>query len=251
MSTMNENTATATAAVAATAMAARTKNNTYWSLDPDPEPDYSDWTIVLGWKGSSSTTSATRNSLDEEPESEPINKKRKTSNNEQRPTSYRYSIHRNLVGPKSEYFSSVFLGSEHRRYTESNTNESIIQFSDQMGEETFHIVAGEAFQIILNHCYRNEDTTTTEKETETGTSSIRDVQTGAKAKAQAQAQANEELNAAAPGLNKMNAPIVICLCDYFQIDSLIKIAKYNFMRDRRNDISRKENVKMHDLIHIY
>ena len=254
MSTINEKVEASAATVSVSAMTARTRNNTHWSLDPDPEPDYSDWTIVLGWKGSNR-----KSLLDEEPgsesESEPINKKRKTSNNntqcQQRPTLYRYSIHRNLVGPKSDYFSSVFLGSEHhRRYTESNTNESFIQFSDQMDEETFHAVAGKAFQIILNHCYRNEDTTTAEKETGTGTgtTSIRD---NVPTEAQTKAQANEDLNAVAPGLNKMNAPIVICLCDYFQIDSLIKIAKYNFMRDRRNDRSRKDNINVNDLIHIY
>ncbi|OEU21798.1 hypothetical protein FRACYDRAFT_231944 [Fragilariopsis cylindrus CCMP1102] len=201
MSTINEKAEASAATVSVSAMAARTRNNTHWSLDPDPEPDYSDWTIVLGWKGSNR-----KSLLDEEleSESEPINKKRKTSNSttqcQQRPTLYRYSIHRNLVGPKSDYFSSVFLGSEHhRRYTESNTNESFIQFSDQMEEENFHAVAGKAFQIILNHRSRNEDTTTAEKETGTGTGTTSIQDNNVQPIAQTEAQANEELDAIAPG----------------------------------------------------
>eukprot|EP00751_Fragilariopsis_kerguelensis_P047572 CAMPEP_0171033604 /NCGR_PEP_ID=MMETSP0736-20130129/39124_1 /TAXON_ID=186038 /ORGANISM="Fragilariopsis kerguelensis, Strain L26-C5" /LENGTH=90 /DNA_ID=CAMNT_0011476657 /DNA_START=22 /DNA_END=291 /DNA_ORIENTATION=+ len=47
-----------------------TRNNTCWSLEPDPEPDYSDWTIILEWKGNKKNRDFF----------EPINKKQKTSN---------------------------------------------------------------------------------------------------------------------------------------------------------------------------
>jgi len=224
-----------------------TRNNTCWSLEPDPEPDYSDWTIILEWKGNKKNRDFF----------EPINKKQKTSNennekekniNDQRQrwkfppkSSYRYFVHRNLVGPKSKYFSHLFLS--RTQYSESNRNESCIQFSEQMDEKTYHAVAGEAFQIILNHCYLNEDSTRNQGHEETA------------AAATTTTNSTLLLSNKAPGLDEMNAPIVICLCDYFQIDSLSKIAKQLFMRDRRKDIltnkQREENVHVDDLIHIY
>jgi len=220
------------------------RNNTFWTKEPEPDPDYSDWTIILGWKGDTGTSSKNANNRDPD---EPVNKKRKISNeknyeeidekcqnqHQNRPKSYRYCVHRNLVGPKSKYFSSVFLSQQ--RYAESNANESFIQFSEHMYEETFHAVAGEAFQVILNHCYLNDDTNQIHEETTTTVTN------------------STLLSSKAPGLNKINAPIVICLCDYFQIDGLSKIAKQSFMRDRRQDSAsqRDENVCVDDLIRIY
>ena len=194
-----------------------TGNTTNWSLAPDPTPDYSDWTVVFEWEGDTTTADE---QLEDKRRTDRENYKNDDDQQERSTNStvsYRYAVHRCMLGPKSEYFSRIFRSEQ---FIESNDRVSTIRFSGNMSKYTFQYVAGEAFQVLLNHCYLNED----EEKWEDAYNHCRACPEGS------DYYMRTYLAPHAPGISFMNAPAVLCLCDYFQVESLAEITKRSFLQ---------------------
>jgi len=114
---------------------------TQWSKEPDNEPDYSDWKITLSKKGNPFTQSSQ------------ILEKEITSS-----TAVTFSVHRNILGPQSEYFNRIFksnnsdTSSSVSSFTEARHQHSHINFPSNISTKAYSLIV-EAFEALLNYCY--------------------------------------------------------------------------------------------------
>mmetsp|Transcript_24094 Transcript_24094/g.50835 ORF Transcript_24094/g.50835 Transcript_24094/m.50835 type:complete len:693 (-) Transcript_24094:426-2504(-) len=184
-----------------------------WTKGPADAPLYSDWrvsfttNVFYGSKddkeqdsGSVSTesTSSSTSTLEEGLEvtstddSFESNELPSEHEPEQQPQDAYFSIHRNMIGPKSVFFTETFLNR-----LDHNSNKSVILLPSNLTPNSFESVV-EAFQIILEYCYRGE------------AFDVHEV------------------------LTTGNALSLFCLCNYFGMDSEICCQVCNFIKTDLN-----------------
>jgi len=91
-----------------------------------------------------------------------------------------FAVHRNMIGPRSEYFTKSFLSRTLR--DQNNNTSSVIQLPSTLSTKAFHTLL-DAFEVLLDYCYN----------------SIADDFTNTK-------------------LTTDNAVAMYCLCNYFEMD---------------------------------
>ena len=120
----------------------------YWTKEPDEPPHYSDWKITIV---RNKDTSGDDDDDDDDDSNNgtvkaPIEKKSVT-----------YAVHRNIIGPNSEYFTRVFLSScsdngGGSSFSESQNQHSNIDFPHTLSDKAFGFMI-DAFELLLDDCY--------------------------------------------------------------------------------------------------
>lgn len=129
---------------------------TYWSKDPDKAPPYSDWKITFARKDDDNDndhhhdgygTNMNENDGGDDDEN-------KIDSSSSRTTVVTYHIHRCMVGPRCEYFTTIFDNTSHGglSFAESQTQHSRIEFSAVLTHTSFHKIL-KAFEWFLDFCY--------------------------------------------------------------------------------------------------
>ena len=144
-----------------------TTGRTYWSKDPDEAPPYSDWEITFAKNGEDHTErqdGQTVDDIEKGSDGTNNNKRRKHNDgqadgdtrNRKRETaiSTTYRVHRNMIGPRSEYFNRIFDENRHgiAAFTESRNHRSVIEFSTVLTQDSFDHIR-KAFEAFLDYCY--------------------------------------------------------------------------------------------------
>ena len=149
---------------------------TYWSKDPDEAPPYSDWEIIFAKNGEDHTDKLDAQNDDDENDrkgSDSNNKNKRRKHNNSRAdgdarisktaiaaATTTYHVHRNMIGPRSEYFNRIFDENRHgtAAFSESRNHRSVIEFSTALTQDSFdHIV--QAFELFLDYCYLDSTST--------------------------------------------------------------------------------------------
>mmetsp|Transcript_31217 Transcript_31217/g.35045 ORF Transcript_31217/g.35045 Transcript_31217/m.35045 type:complete len:380 (+) Transcript_31217:80-1219(+) len=125
---------------------------------------------------SSSSSSSSHSSHEEEEEEQQKHPKKQEVS---------YAVHRNMLGPRSAYFTKSFISARMSRQEDSSSCAgSVIQLPSTLAPQAFRALV-DAFEVLLDYCYNNnsisEDCITTKLTTE-------------------------------------NAVAMYCLCNYFEID---------------------------------
>jgi hypothetical protein len=112
------------------------RNRTHWSKEPDESPHYSDWMITLSKNKVAISTSLSHVDAEQ---------------------TVTFAVHRNILGPRSEYFTRIFLTSgptanTDGAFSESRNQHSHINFPPALSNESFDLVV-EAFESLLDFCY--------------------------------------------------------------------------------------------------
>lgn len=118
-------------------------STTLWTKGPGKVPLYSDWRVAFtktscfGGKDQDAGSVSTQSLSSDDSVSVEDNKCE-----EQEDTFF--SVHRNMIGPKSAFFTKSFLGGD--------SDSSIIALPSDLPAHTFASIV-EAFELILDHCY--------------------------------------------------------------------------------------------------
>jgi len=125
---------------------------------------------------SSSSSSSSHSSHEEEEEEQQKHPKKQEVS---------YAVHRNMLGPRSAYFTKSFISARMSRQEDSSSCAgSVIQLPSTLAPQAFRALV-DAFEVLLDYCYNNnsisEDCITTKLTTE-------------------------------------NAVAMYCLCNYFEMD---------------------------------
>jgi len=143
-------------------------STTLWRRGPGKTPLYSDWSVSFkansgcGFRskqdaGSFSTTSlSSEDSVaniegrqqDEQTDESSSDNREDQQQDEMRDEAF-FSVHRNMIGPKSAYFTKSFIGEE-------SSNSSVIALPSDLPANTFASVV-EAFELLLEYCYNSNE----------------------------------------------------------------------------------------------
>ena len=130
-------------------------SRTYWSKDPEEAPLYSDWKITFARNGI----------VDDDDDDDTMTKNNECggggdnkNKNEMCSSSstVTYHVHRNMLGPRSEYFNRVFCQPGEASFSETHRQHSRIKFSSVLTQSSFDSIT-QAFKnsliiaIILIH----------------------------------------------------------------------------------------------------
>ena len=122
---------------------------TFWGKGADGQPLYSDWTVSFEKSGArpikdlQDGDSVSTQSLSEE---ESIASNKSSSEDQaqdETKKSKEFSIHRNMVGPKSKFFTKTFTGEVHS---------TVITLPSNLPAHSFASIV-EAFEVLLDYCY--------------------------------------------------------------------------------------------------
>ena len=140
-------------------------NRTYWSKDQAELPPYSDWKITFT-KNRSSSAGDGGNSTKEQNDCDEVDDTNDTGDgSSSNRTTVTYHVHRNMIGPRSEYFTRLFYQSLSNDdandnddthgaapFSESHNHHSQIEFSDVLTKTSFRSIVT-AFEMFLDYCY--------------------------------------------------------------------------------------------------
>ena len=230
---------------------------TYWTKEPQQAPLYSDWivsfttttttTTAAGKKdinetGSVSTASLSSASSDGEsssvvtsnssdvvvstlpspPSSSPASSSQEQQQQQQQPSQSHetsFAVHRNMIGPRSEYFTKSFLSmTSSSSKSHENNMISVITLPSNLSKKAFNSLV-EAFEVFLDYCYTPTSTTTASTGTNDFTSNK---------------------------LTTDNAVAMYCLCNYFQMDNDVCAKVQNFISNDLNQdtvVTYYQNIK--------
>ena len=137
-------------------MAGTITHRTYWSKSPEEAPPYSDWKITFTKKGSHGDGDDDRDGEDDEDDDSDTAKNYEAS----KPCCNTYHVHRNMIGPQSQYFTRVFYQSladvDDASFWESHNQHSRIEFSNVLSDSSFDSIVS-AFEMFLAYCYFQEE----------------------------------------------------------------------------------------------
>ena len=138
-------------------------SRTYWSKDPEEAPLYSDWRITFARNGIVDDDDDDDDTMKKNNECGGGDNKNKNEIYSSSST-VTYHVHRNMLGPRSEYFNRVFCQSlskddnedNHGRttasFSEAHNQHSRIEFSSVLTQSSFDSII-QALEKFLDYCY--------------------------------------------------------------------------------------------------
>lgn len=143
-------------------------STTLWTKGPGEVPLYSDWKVsftISGAEkdldsGSVSTQSLSDSSVDtnENTANDQAQDESPSDNSEEEQQETFFSVHRNMIGPKSAFFTQSF--------GDRSESSNVIALPSDIPSHTFASVV-EAFELLLDHCYKGKDGFVSERELKT------------------------------------------------------------------------------------
>jgi len=190
---------------------------TYWSNQPDQVPLYSDWKVLFTTYGAptqdykdagSVSTSSLSSSDGESVVVDPANNKQNNENivssspskEEEQQKEVAFAVHRNMIGPRSKYFTNSFTST-----TASDGTSSVINLPSNLSPKAFDSMA-KAFEVLLDYCYNIHNAATEDVFADTNSK-----------------------------LTTENAVAMYCLCNYFQMDDEVCIKVREFITNDLNE----------------
>ena len=144
-------------------------STTLWTKGAgDDLPLYSDWTVsftaignsCLAKKDAGSVSTASLSSEEDNKDQDRDESSFDISEDQRQDEDQReefFSVHRNMIGPKSMFFTQSFQG----KIETKNANSSVIELPSNMPSHTFDSVV-EAFELLLDYCYNGNENSVTE-----------------------------------------------------------------------------------------
>ena len=138
-------------------------SRTYWSKDPEEAPLYSDWRITFARNGIVDDDDDDDDTMKKNNECGGGDNKNKNEIYSSSST-VTYHVHRNMLGPRSEYFNRVFWqslskddnddihGRTTASFSEAHNQHSRIEFSSVLTQRSFDSII-QAFEKFLDYCY--------------------------------------------------------------------------------------------------